>query len=378
MKNILATTLILISFFTAPIAAKAEEPIRTTAIQAIVIDDTTGQILFQKNADSRMPTSSMSKAMTIYAVFDALKDESLYLTDKLPVSKKAWKKGGSKMFVEVDTRVEVADLIRGVLVQSGNDATIVLAEGLAGTEDKFAQAITQKAKELGMDNSNFMNASGWPDPNHYSTARDLSTLASKIIHNFPDYYSYFSEKEFTYNNIKQRNRNPLIYRDIGADGLKTGHTQDGGYGLMGSGTHRGRRVIIVVNGLPSEKARAQEAAKLLEWGLRRFETKKLFDAKTPLAEIDVVFGNVKTVNAIIKEDLTITVPQLMTADIKTEALIKGPLMAPIKADQPIGTLKITIPDLEPLEFPLYAESAVEEKSGLAKIIEKVPYLMGKK
>jgi len=373
-KLILSAALCLI--LSAP--ALAEGLLRTTAQQAIVVDNTTGQVLFAKNADERMPTSSMSKAMTIYAVLEALKNESLYLTDTLLVSEKAWKKGGSKMFVEVDKRVKVEDLIRGVTVQSGNDATIVLAEALAGSEDKFAAAITAKAKELGMENSNFANASGWPDPNHYSTARDLAVLANAIITNFPEYYHYFSEKEFTYNNIKQRNRNPLLYRDIGADGLKTGHTEDGGYGLIGSGTHKDRRVTVVVNGLASEKARAQEAAKLLEWGLRRFEIKTLVDAGTPLASVDVAFGRKKQVNATVKNNLTLTVPLLLTGEITAEAMVKSPLIAPVQEGDEIGTLKINIPELEPLTFPLYAAETIEEKSSLSMIFEKIPYLMGKK
>lgn len=376
-----ALTLALLATSTLPARAQnqATDAIDTKAKQAIVVDYNTGQILFAKNADKQMPTSSMSKTMTVYAMFEALKDGELSLTDTLPVSEKAWKKGGSKMFVEVGKRVKVEDLIRGIVIQSGNDATIVVAEGLAGSEDNFAEAITDKAREIGMKDTNFRNASGWPDPDHYSTARDLATLATSMIQEFPEYYHYFSEKEFSYNNINQRNRNPLIYRDIGADGLKTGHTESGGYGVIGSGTHKDRRVIVVVNGLQSEKERAQESAKLLEWGLRRFELKTLFNKDTPLAEAAVIFGKEKTVSAVLGEDFKATVLKLATEETTAKVVLTEPLTAPVKAGQQIGQLIVQIPHQDALTAPLYAQSAVAEKNIIAKTFEKIPYIFkGKK
>ena len=351
-------------------AAQAEPLIETTAKQAIVVDYDTGAVLFERNADEKMPTSSMSKVMTMYAVFDALKNEAIKLDDKLLVSEKAWRKGGSKMFVEVDKKIPVEDLIRGVIVQSGNDATIVLAEGLAGTEDTFAERLTEKAHEIGMTNSNFKNASGWPDPEHYSTARDLATLADSLIRNFPEYYSYYAEQEFTYNNIKQRNRNPLLYRNIGADGVKTGHTEAGGYGLIGSGKQGERRVILVVNGLKDEKARAQESAKLLDWGLNRFTNHVMFTADETVETARVVMGKQENVSATTGKDLLVTVPKIAMKDIKVTANFSEPLLAPIKKDAEIGTLRIEIPNMNAIEHPLYAAETVESlgffSAGLAK------------
>ncbi len=351
--------------------ALAENLVQTSARQAIVLDYQTGAVLLEKNADEHMPTSSMSKVMSIYMVFEALKRGELALNDKLLVSEKAWRKGGSKMFVEVDKHVEVEDLLRGVIVQSGNDATIVLAEGLGGSEDAFAENLTLKAQKLGMDNSHFVNASGWPDPDHYSTARDLAMLAAALIGNFPEYYPYFAEQEFSYNNIKQRNRNPLLYRNIGADGIKTGHTEAGGYGLMGAGIHNGRRVIMVVNGLKDEKARAQESAKLLEWGLRRFENLKIFAAGDEVEKAKVVMGKIENVAAVLQENLTVTVPKTALDSFKVSAKFNEPLIAPVTKGEQIGTLVVEIPGQEIIERPLYAAQNADELGLFAASLAKV-------
>jgi D-alanyl-D-alanine carboxypeptidase (penicillin-binding protein 5/6) len=299
----------LISVFCLFAAADARAyTVDTLAKEAFIIDAGTGQVLFEKNADEKTPTSSMSKTMTIYMVFEALRDGRLKLDTELPVSEKAWRMEGSKMFVEVGKTVRVEDLIRGVIVQSGNDATVVLAEGLAGTEDSFASAITAKAHEMGMSNTNFANASGWPDPNHYSTARDLATLAMHLIRDFPEDYKYFGETEFEWNNIKQPNRNPLLYKNIGADGLKTGHTEAAGYGLMGSGARDGRRVVMVLNGMSSMTERAEESARLLDWALRDFENITFFKAGESVEDAVVVMGEAKAVPLVLDEDLTVTIP----------------------------------------------------------------------
>jgi D-alanyl-D-alanine carboxypeptidase (penicillin-binding protein 5/6) len=344
--------------------------IETRAKQAIVMDYETGTILLAKNADEQMPTSSMSKVITMYAVFDALENKALSLSDTLPVSEKAWRMGGSKMFVEVDKRVKVEDLIRGVIIQSGNDATIVLAEGIAGTEEAFADVLNAKAKSLGMNNSHFANASGWPDPNHYSTARDLATLGSAIIKDFPGLYKYYAEKEFTFNNIKQANRNPLLYRGIGADGIKTGHTEAAGYGLIGSGTENGRRVVMVINGLEDERARAEESAKLLEWGLKRFENKTLVKTGQVIGNAEIVMGKAPLVELTVTEDLHLTLPKMAEANIKMQIKYASPLIAPVKKGQEIGTLEITIPGMEPVTRPVFAAQTVEELGLFAKTLAK--------
>lgn len=343
----------------------------TSAKQAIMLDYDTGLVLFEKNADEKMPTSSLSKVMTIYEVFEALRDGRLSLDTKLKVSEKAWRKGGSKMFVEVGKRVPVEDLVSGVLIQSGNDATIVLAEGLAGTEDSFAGMLNERAKTLGMSNSHFMNASGWPDPDHYSTARDLSTLSRAVITNFPEYYGYFSQKEYTYNNIKQRNRNPLLYRDMGADGMKTGHTEVGGYGLMASGQRNGRRVILVVNGLEDEKARAQEGARLLEWGLKGFENIALFSAGETVEQAEVMMGHDDQVPLTIADALSITVPVTMKQDLKVDVVYDGPLEAPINAGDQVATLRVDIPQVGIVERPLLAGTDVKALGFFAGTLAKI-------
>lgn len=341
--------------FSFPVAAQPQTP----AKQAILVDFETGAVIYNKNADERMPTSSMSKVITMYAVFEALSNGFLALDDTYRVSEKAWRKGGSKMFVEVGDDVSIEDLIRGVIIQSGNDATIVLAEGLAGTEDSFALRLNEIAAKLGMEASNFTNASGWPDENHYSTARDLATLGAALVANFPQYYRYYSEKEFTYNDITQPNRNPLLHQNIGADGIKTGHTEGGGFGLIGSGmTPDGRRVIMVINGLESTRARAQESKKLLSWGLNNFKNETVFKAGESLKSIPVALGQVEHVDAVLQDDVFMTLPRNADRMITVEVNYAEPLKAPIKKGQAVGSITITPPDMEPLSAPLYAANDV--------------------
>ncbi|MBI1302174.1 MAG: D-alanyl-D-alanine carboxypeptidase [Alphaproteobacteria bacterium] len=332
--------LFVFSFF--PGLSQASD-LTTSARQAIVVDYNTGTVLFEHNPDERMPTSSMSKVMTMYAVFGALKSGALSLDDQLLVSEKAWRMGGSKMFVPVGEKVKVEDLIRGVIVQSGNDATIVLAEGLAGDETSFAASLTAKAKDLGMDDSRFMNASGWPDPDHYSTARDLATLAAAMIRDFPEYYGYYAEKEFMFGGIKQGNRNPLLYKNIGADGIKTGHTEDGGYGLIGTGVRDGRRVIVVVNGLENSKEREEESARLLQWGLNGFEVITLFKGDQDLDTAPVYLGVKDKVGLKVREPIDVLVPKLYRDDLKVEVSFKSPLKAPVAKGTQVGVARIHIP-----------------------------------
>lgn len=343
----------------------------TDAKQAIIIDYETGQTLLSKNPDEKMPTSSMSKVMTMYMTFKSIEDGIITMDSELPVSEEAWKKGGSKMFVELGKNIKVEDLVRGVIIQSGNDATIVLAEGISGSEDRFAQKITEEAKKLGMENTHFANASGWPDPNHYSTAKDLSILAKAMIDNYPEYYKIFGETEFTYNNIKQQNRNPLLYRNIGADGMKTGHTDDGGYGLIGTAKRDGRRVIMVINGLPDNKARAQESARLINWALDHFTNLDFIKGKTKIADVPVAMGIAKTIPAGVKDDMKITVPKSEKDSITVDVKYKSPLIAPIKAGQEIGTLVINIPTIDPISTPLYALEGTEEVGLFKKTLFKI-------
>jgi D-alanyl-D-alanine carboxypeptidase (penicillin-binding protein 5/6) len=364
-KTIFLVLLTLIVLWSSFVSAAAIN--HTSAKQAIMIDYNTGTVLYQKNQDAQMPTSSMSKVMTAYMVFEALKQGRLTLDDEFKISEKAWRKGGSKMFVKVGDQVSIEDLLNGILVQSGNDATIVVAEGMAGSEKAFGEAITLKAQSLGMMNSQFKNASGWPEDGHYSTAADLAKLAMTIVTNYPEFMHFFSRKEFTYNNITQKNRNPLLYRDIGADGMKTGHTEVGGYGLIGTATSDdGRRVILVVNGLESVKDRANEASRLIQWGLNGFENFTLTAAGETIAKADVVFGKRTEVNLTINEDIHLSVPKLAKSRIKMNAKYQGPLVAPIKEGTEVGVLEVDIPEIGKREYKLYTASSIGQLGFFAR------------
>ena len=349
--------------------------IETQAEQALLLDFDTGAVLLDKNADVLMPPSSMSKMMTAYMVFERLKDGSLSLEDQLPVSEKAWRKGGSKMFVEVGSQIAVEDLLRGVIVQSGNDACIVLAEGLSGSEDAFAEKMTEKAREIGLTNSTFTNATGWPDPNHRVTARDLSTLAKRIISDHAEFYHYYSEKEFTWNDIRQGNRNPLLYKNIGADGLKTGHTEDAGYGLTASAVRNGRRLILVVNGLPSVKARADESERLMSWGFREFNNYALFEAGETVDDAAVWLGDDETVPLVIPEDLTVTLPRSDRNGMNVSVVYDAPISAPIPAGREIAMLRVSWPGGVPVEVPLQAGKDVEQLGPFGRIAASIKFLL---
>ncbi|GAB4361456.1 MAG: D-alanyl-D-alanine carboxypeptidase family protein [Kiloniellaceae bacterium] len=358
-----------------PGSAWAITAIETQAAQAFLMDFDTGAVLLDKNADQLMPPSSMSKLMTAYMVFDRIDDGRLSLDDKLTVSEKAWRKGGSKMFVEVGNQVRVEDLLRGVIVQSGNDACIVLAEGLAGSEEAFAEQMTARAREMGMEKSTFRNSTGWPDPEHLMTARELAILAKRIILDHPQHYHYYAEKEFTWNGIRQGNRNPLLYRNIGADGLKTGHTEDAGYGLTASAVQNGRRLILVVNGLPSMQARADESDRLMSWGFREFDNYALFKAGDVVDEAPVWLGAEETVPLVIAEDLKVTLPRADRNGMQVAVVYDAPIPAPVPAGQEIAKLRVTWPGGVPLEVPLQAGTAVEQLGAFGRIAASVKFLL---
>jgi serine-type D-Ala-D-Ala carboxypeptidase (penicillin-binding protein 5/6) len=349
--------------FLASASLARAETIETAARQAMVVDFNTGAVLLEKNADDLMTPSSMSKLMTVYMVFERLKQGSLKMTDQLPVSETAWKRyyktEASMMFVPIHSMVTVEDLLRGVIIQSGNDACSVLAEGLAGSEEAFAEQETRKSRQIGLAKSTFRNASGWPEPGHQMTARDLAVLARRLIKDFPEYYSIFAEKTFTYNNIKQDNRNPLIWQNIaGADGLKTGHTEDGGYGEVGSAIRDGRRVIVVMNGLPTMKSRTEESQRLIEWAFREFDDYHLFKPGDTVTDAEVWLGKDATVPLSVTDDVFMTLPRTARHDMKVSANYTGPLPAPIKKGTQVGTLTITAPGMAPREVPLIAAADV--------------------
>jgi D-alanyl-D-alanine carboxypeptidase (penicillin-binding protein 5/6) len=349
--------------------------IETTAREAFMIDAMTSTVLLNKDADNLMPPASMSKIMTTLLVFDRLRDGRLSMDDEFTVSEKAWKKGGSKMFVEVGKRVRVEDLLRGVIVQSGNDACIVLAEGIAGSEEAFAELMNARAREIGMVDSHFTNATGWPDPEHHMTARELALLAEFVIETYPEYYPLYSERVFTWNGIEQQNRNPLLYRDIGADGLKTGHTEAAGYGLTASAVRDGRRLILVVNGLDSMRARGEESERLLDWGFREFKNLSLFEAGEAVTQADVWFGESDRVSLVAERDVVVTLPRNARDELKVTVLYEGPIPAPIEAGAPLGTLKIEAPGIESLSIPLQAEIAVARQGVVGRAISGLKHMM---
>lgn len=349
---------------------------QTTALQAIAIDFDTGAVLYEKDADKQMPTASMSKVLTMYMVFDALKAERLKLDQELLVSEKAWRTQGSKMWVPIHGNVKVEDLIRGVIVQSGNDATVVFAEALAGSEEAFAIAMTKKAHELGMKNSNFKNASGWPDPEHYSTPRDMAIMAQALIRDFPEYYHYYAEKDFTYNNIKQGNRNPLLYRGIGADGVKTGHTEEAGYGLIASGTQDGRRAVAVLTGMKSMQERADESAKLLQWALGSFKNVTVFKEQREIERIPVLWGASETVGVRAGKSMAVTLPKMDAGNVSVDISYKTPLIAPLKEGDNVGTVTVKIAGREDVSIPLVTTAAVPESGFFARMGQKLALLTG--
>ncbi|NQV56927.1 MAG: D-alanyl-D-alanine carboxypeptidase [Rhodospirillales bacterium] len=366
MKFKLGFAFIIVAFGAA-ILPGAASAVEVSARQAILIDYNTGTVLFEKNADEIMTPSSMSKIMTVYKIFERLKDGRLSLTDTLAVSEKAWRKKGSKMFVAVNSRVKVEDLIHGIIVQSGNDASIVVAEGLAGSEDAFATELNQLAAKLGMNNSKFVNASGWPDPDHVTTARDLSKLAVATIKNFPDYYHFYSEKSFTYSGIKQGNRNPLIYRDIGADGLKTGHTESGGYGLTASAVRGDRRLVMVLNGLPGTKERGTDSEQLFDWGFREFNNYTLFKKDDEVSIAPVWMGTENSVSLVMPEEVTLTLPVSLRRKMVVKVSMDEPVPAPVKKGARLATLKIELPGRAPLEYPLLAGGDVNQLGAISKL-----------
>ncbi len=349
--------------------------IESAAKQAILIDMTTGTVLFNKNADERMPPSSMSKIMTIYKVFERLRDGRLSLNDTFAVSEKAWRKKGSKMFVAVNSRVKVEDLIRGIIVQSGNDATIVVAEGIAGSEDAFADELNESAQQLGMTNSHFVNASGWPAEGHETTARDLATLAAATIREFPKLYKYYAEKTFTYNGIKQSNRNPTIYRNIGADGLKTGHTEAAGYGLTASAIRKGRRLILVVNGLASKKARRTESERLIDWGFREFGNYTLFKAGETVTEAQVWMGDLGRIPLVIEKDLVLTLPRKARRGMKVKVKYEEPIPAPLKKGDKLATLSVEVPGETTLDVPLVAGADVAKLGIVSRLGAAIKFIL---
>jgi D-alanyl-D-alanine carboxypeptidase (penicillin-binding protein 5/6) len=373
LKPLLAAAVALVALWSAPPAAA--QGFVTAAREAILIDMETETVLYEKNPDQPTHPASMSKLMTVYLVFERLKNGSLKMEDTFPVSVKAWKTGGSKMFTPVGGRISVEKLLHGIIVQSGNDACVVIAEGLAGSEEAFAELENKKAKELGLAGSTFANASGLPDPNQIMTVRDIAHLSERLIRDFPEYYNLFSIKDYEFGDISQGNRNPLLYKNLGVDGLKTGHTSEAGYGLAASGVRDGRRLVLVVTGLKSMNERSQESERLLEYGYREFGTYKLFAAGDKVEDAKVWLGQAPTVPLTVAKSLAVTMPKRLRSNMQVKLDYTGPLPAPVVKGAEAGKIIVSVPEYKTFEVPVVAAESVERLGTFARISAAVRHVL---
>ncbi len=350
----------------------------TRASAAFVMDYTSGTVLMAKNADQPLPPASMSKLMTLYMAFEAVENGILDLDQQLPVSAAAQQYGGSTMFLKEGERVNVEDLIRGIIVLSGNDACVVIAEALAGTEAKFARQMTMRAQQLGMTSSTFTNSNGWPKAGHRMSMRDLGLISAKLIKDYPQYYPMFSEKEFLFDteeSANRFNRNPLLGLGIGADGLKTGHTQEAGYGLVGSAMQGERRIIFVLSGMETAQARAREAEAVTNWAFRQFTQTDLGAAGTKIADADVSVGAEQTVGMELAEDISLLLPVNPIEPLKTEVVYNGPIKAPITKGQEIGELIISPSGLPETRIVLLADRDIAPHGFVSRMIVAAQHLV---
>ena len=367
MYKILLTLFLLFSHNAYSIDTKAE--------QAIVIDYDTSEILFAKNANQKVIPASMTKIMTVYVAFDRIKNSNFSITNKCIISARAYKMGGSRTFLEIDDQVSVDDLLKGIIVQSGNDASLALSECLAGTEEDFAKLMNVYAERLGMINTNFTNSSGWPDENHYSTVYDIAILSNALIRDFPDLYSYFSMEEFTYNDISQPNRNKLLEQVQGADGLKTGFTKKSGWGIAATAKRDKRRITVVINGTNSSRSRLNESSNLINWSFNQTSQKILLNKDQFIKEVDVWLGEESRVKLISSKKLISTLSFDQIQLMKTSIEFEKPIPAPIIKGQEYGKLIIDIEGREQIDVPLVAEKNVSKVNPFTKIIAALKYLL---
>lgn len=374
MLRRLFVPLLLLPLFAVSLCAWADapQPPPIAAKAWILVDYQTGTVIASEKPDERYEPASLTKMMTAYLVFEALEKKQISLDQVAPVSLHAWKMGGSRMFVEPNKPVTVDELIRGMIVQSGNDATVALAELVGGTEEVFAQMMNRQAQRLGMKNSNFMDASGWPDPKHYSSARDLSLLAAALIRDFPKRYAtYFSIKEYRYNNITQPNRDRLLWLDPNVDGLKTGHTDAAGYCLVSSAKRNNRRLISVVLGTASDSARTQESQKLLNFGFQFYDSVLVYRKGQTISTLKVWKGEEKTVHAGVAQDLYITLPRGEAQKLKADLQSQQPLIAPVAAGQKVGSISISLEDKKIGTYPVVANETVAVAGFFGRMLDSV-------
>ena len=378
MKRLRLCMIFMLLFITSFMSAA--HAIETRATHAILLDHETGMVLFEHNPDTLMSPASMSKLMTVLMVLEAVEDGRISMSDKFFVSDDAWRRGGSKsgsstMFLNARSRVSVENLLRGVIIQSGNDACIALAEGLGGSESGFAEMMTERARDLGMKNSTFMNSTGWPHVDHKTTARDLAYLTMHLIKHHTSSYGMFAERSFTWNGITQQNRNPLLYANMGADGLKTGHTQESGYGLVASAEQNGRRLILVLNGLQSKKERASEARKLMNWGFRAFTNEILATPDDVLVRAPVWQGEFARVGLAPSKAFRVVLPRTGLRKMVVTASYDKPVLAPITKGTPVGKLRVTLPGLETQEIDLVTTANIEREGMLARALSAISYVI---
>ena len=352
----------------------------TPAKQAVLLDTSTGSVLFEKDADTPFPPASMSKLMTVYYAFYAIKEGELALDDEVVVSDETWREWnnrGSTMFLRAGDVVTIADLLRGIIVLSGNDACVVLAEHMAGSHELFVDWLNGKATELGLNNSHFVNANGWPAEGHVMSARDLAVLSYRLSVDFPDLYPMFAEREYLYKEFhsNRHNRNPLLGRFPGADGLKTGHTEESGYGLAASAERDGRRLVLVVGGLTSKNERTRESQRLLQYGFRNFSHYPLFRAGETVDYAEVWLGGSATVPLVVSDDVAITMSRRQRAQMKVSIEYLNPVSAPIQKGQVVGELVVEMPERETVRTPLLAGGAIEEVGGFGKIGAAFQYML---
>lgn len=379
MRFCVAIGAALLSFMTVGSAISKAAEIDSSAEFAFVTDFGSGKVLMEKQPDALMKPASMAKIMTVYIAFERIADGSLSLDDTFLISEKAWRKGGSKTFVEVGKEVSVRDLLYGVVVQSGNDAAIAIAEGISGTEEGFAEEMNYVARKLGMENTVFRNSTGWPHLEQHTTARDLNILATALIREFPadkypELYPMFAEKDFTYNGIKQGNRNPLVYGTQGADGLKTGHTAESGYGLVGSAHRDGQRVVMVLNGMKSMKQRSSESRRLIDLMFREFKLYRFYDKDQPVDRANVWLGAKNKIDLVLEEPLHLVMARSDRRKMKVSVNWNDPVPAPITAGQAIGTLVLELPSGK-TTYPLLAAENVDGLGMFDRVGEALKYLI---
>ena len=379
MRFCVAIGAALLSFMTVGSAISKAAEIVSSAEFAFVTDFGSGKVLMEKQPDALMKPASMAKIMTVYIAFERIADGSLSLDDTFLISEKAWRKGGSKTFVEVGKEVSVRDLLYGVVVQSGNDAAIAIAEGISGTEEGFAEEMNYVARKLGMENTVFRNSTGWPHLEQHTTARDLNILATALIREFPadkypELYPMFAEKDFTYNGIKQGNRNPLVYGTQGADGLKTGHTEESGYGLVGSAHRDGQRVVMVLNGMKSMKQRSSESRRLIDLMFREFKLYRFYDKGQPVDRANVWLGTKNKIDLVLEEPLHLVMARSDRRKMKVSVNWNDPVPAPIAAGQAIGTLVLELPSGK-TTYPLLAAENVDGLGMFDRVGEALKYLI---